>query len=198
MTDWEARYQNQDTPWDKGRAAPPLKEILEKSTREIWGDGRVLVPGCGTGHDVRLLAAEGLPVLGVDLAESAIERCRAFGPAGTESYELADFLDADWRVGKTFSAIWEHTCFCAIDPCRRRDYAVAFADLLKPGGHLVGVFFLTPNDPGEKGDGPPFETTIEELDRRFSPWFVRREGWVPNQAHPERVGREWIGIYQRS
>ncbi len=62
----------------------------------------------------------------------------------------------------------------------------------------MGVFFLTPNDPGEKGDGPPFETTIEELDRRFSPWFVRREGWVPNQAHPERVGREWIGIYQRS
>ncbi len=197
MTDWEGRYKKGDIPWEKGRAAPPLKEILEKIPKKIWGEGRVLVPGCGTGHDVRLLAAEGLQVLGVDLAESAIGRARAFEPAGSESYELADFLDPQWSDGKAFSAIWEHTCFCAIDPSRRPDYAQACADLLEPGGQLIGVFFLTPNDPGEESGGPPFETSVEELDRHFSPWFERQEGWVPTQAYPDREGREWIAIYQR-
>jgi methyl halide transferase len=197
MTDWEERYRKGDTPWEKGRAAPPLIELLEKTGREIWGKGSVLVPGCGTGHDVRVLAARGLTVLGVDLAETAIARARHHPAAGDESYELADFLDPGWSKDKSFSAIWEHTCFCAIDPGQRPDYAQACADLLEPGGHLIGVFFLTPNEPGEEDKGPPFNTSVEELDRHFSPWFERQDAWVPTQSYPEREGREWIGIYRR-
>lgn len=197
MTDWNQRYLADDTPWEKGSPAPPLLQLLERKDNEIWGEGTILVPGCGTGHDVRALAREGMQILGVDLAEEAIARAEAHPEVGKESYQLGDFLSADWREGKSFSAIWEHTCFCAIDPSHRPDYAKACAALVEPGGHLIGVFFLTPHDPGEETQGPPFGTSIEELDTHFCPWFQRIDSCVPVNAYPGREGREWLAIYQR-
>lgn len=197
MTDWNERYRNGDTPWEKGAPAPPLLEILEKADLEIWGGGTVLVPGCGTGHDVRALAARSLPALGLDLAEEAFRRAHSHPKVSTESYEVGDFLDAIWREGKSFSAIWEHTCFCAIDPVRRVDYAQACAELIVPGGCLIGVFFLAPYDPGEEWTGPPFPAEIDELDSHFSPWFERETAWVPESAYPGREGREWLAVYRR-
>lgn len=197
MTDWNERYRKGETPWEKGAPAPPLLEILEKADAEIWGGGPVLVPGCGTGHDVRALAARGLPTLGLDLAEEAFQRAEAHPKVGGESYEIGDFLDAGWREGKSFPAIWEHTCLCAIDPARRGDYALACAELIAPGGCLVGVFFLTPYDPGEEWVGPPFPSEIGELDGHFSPWFEREMAWVPESAYPGREGREWLAVYRR-
>jgi methyl halide transferase len=197
MTDWNERYRKGETPWEKGAPAPPLLELLGKVDAEIWGDGSVLVPGCGTGHDVRALAAKGFPVLGLDLAEEAICRACSHPEVGGESYEVGDFLDAGWRVGKRFSAIFEHTCFCAIDPARRADYAQACAELIMPGGCLVGVFFLTPYDPSEEWTGPPFPSEMEELDSVFSPWFERETAWVPQAAYPGREGREWLAVYRR-
>ena len=197
MTDWNARYLAGETPWEKGAPAPPLVELLEKTDIAIWGSGIVLVPGCGTGHDVRALSTKGVKVLGLDLAEEAVAKARSFPAAGAEEYELGDFLDPNWRQGKRFSAIWEHTCYCAIDPSRRPDYAEACAELIAPGGHLVGVFFLTPNKSGEEDQGPPFNASTEELDARFAPWFERVESWVPERAYPGREGDEWLAIYRR-
>lgn len=197
MTDWNQRYELGDTPWEKGRAAPPLLEILDRMPAAIWGSGPVLVPGCGTGHDARAIATLGLKTLGLDLAPLAIAAAEKFPLTGNESYELGDFLDPAWRQGKTFSAIWEHTCYCAIDPSRRPDYAAACKELIAPGGHLIGVFFLTPNDPGEEDEGPPFNATIEELDSRFAPEFERIDSWVPEHAFPGREGKEWVAIYRR-
>lgn len=197
MIDWNKRYQAGDTPWEKGAPAPPLLELLEKKTRAIWGDGTVLAPGCGTGHDVRALAAAGFTVLGLDLATEAIRRAEAQPPAGSETYTLADFLDPAWRSGKSFSAIWEHTCYCAIDPSMRSAYATACAELIPSGGRLIGVFFLTPYDPGEAHEGPPHPATIAELDELFSENFAREDAWIPGKAYPGREGREWIAIYRR-
>jgi len=197
MTDWNERYRKGDTPWEKGTAAPPLLELLERMGSGIWGTDGVLVPGCGTGHDVRVLSGEGLEVLGVDLAEEAVARARSHPAVGNEEYTPGDFLDPEWRAGKRFSAIWEHTCYCAIDPSRRPDYAEACAELIVPGGHLAGVFFLTPNEPGEEHEGPPFNASIGELDERFAPWFDRIDSWVPERVHPGREGQEWLAIYRR-
>lgn len=198
MTDWNQRYELGDTPWEKGHAAPPLVELLEKMGPSIWGTGPVLVPGCGTGHDVRVISALGPETLGLDLAPLALAKANEFPKSGKEFYELGDFLDPDWRKGKTFSAIWEHTCYCAIDPSRRPDYAAACKDLIAPGGHLIGVFFLTPNKPDEENEGPPFNSTIFELDSRFAPEFERIDSWVPESCYPGREGKEWIAIYRRN
>jgi SAM-dependent methyltransferase len=195
MTDWENRYQTGDMPWEKGQASPPLLELLGRPV--AWGKGPVLVPGCGYGHDVRALGELGIPVVGVDISPTAVERAREFARTGMETYELGDFLDPEWRVGREFSAIWEHTCFCAIDPVDRKRYAEAAAGCLAVGGLLAGVFFLTPFDPHEEAVGPPFGVSVEELDAWFSPWFERLEGWVPQAAYPGRAGREWIGLFRK-
>ena len=195
MTDWEHRYRTGDTPWDKGQPSPALLELL--GTHEAWGAGPVLVPGCGLGYDVRALGMLGIPVLGLDISPSAVALAGEFCRTAQETYEVGDFLDPAWRIGREFSALWEHTCFCAIEPGKRERYAEAVAGCLAEGGLLAGVFFLTPYDPGEDETGPPFGVTLEELDAWFLPSFERLAGWVPGAAFPGREGCEWIGLYRK-
>lgn len=197
MRDWEACYRDGETLWDKGFAAPPLVELIERLGAGIWPGESVLVPGCGLGHDVRLLASHGLRVTGLDISESAVAQAGAIGPVSDESYELGDFLSSQWTEGRSYAAIWEHTCFCAINPSFRDDYVRSAAALLPAGGILAGVFYLRPYDPGEVQDGPPFMTSIEELDARFSRDFERLHAWVPEKAYPGREGREWLAVYRK-
>lgn len=197
MTDWQQRYLDGDTPWEKGEAAPPLRELIDRLGVEIFGDGEVWVPGCGLGHDVRFLASHDLLARGIDIAPAALEAAKAHTPAGRESYEELDFLDARQMAGRSAGAIWEHTCFCAIDPSRRGDYALRAAELLAPGSTLAGVFFLTPHDPGEEGFGPPFGAAREQIDACFAPYFERVEAWQPEAAYSGREGREWLAVYKR-
>jgi SAM-dependent methyltransferase len=198
MIDWQARYRAGDTPWEKGAAAPALLELVERwSPGSPWAGGPVLVPGCGFGHDVRIIAAAGVEVIGLDLAADAIEGARNYHPAGTESYLHADLFDSSWWPEQPFGAWWEHTCFCAIDPSQRAAYANAAAALVRPGGCLCGVFYLTPNDPGEEDDGPPFNASIGEIDDLLTPAFDRLDSWIPRLAFPGREGREWLAVYRR-
>lgn len=190
MTDWNGRYGLGDTPWDKGGAHPVLCDAIGRGALS----GRVLVPGCGTGHDVRELAARGLEVVGLDVAPLALERAATFTPAGGETYQLGDLfaLPPDW--GGAFDGVFEHTCFCAIEPRRRGDYVTAISAVLKPGGRLLAVFFT---DPDNGGEGPPFGCTAAELDELFAPGFrlLGEERAIP--TFPERAGRELLRLYRR-
>lgn len=197
MRDWEQCYRDGHTPWDRGGAAPPLLETLARHGGGLWTGGAVLVPGCGTGHDVRALAAAGLSAIGLDLAPSAVAKAREMPVAGGERYEVGDFLDPGWRQGKRYAGIWEHTCFCAIHPALRPRYVEAAAGLLDSGGIFAGVFYLDPHKPGESQEGPPFGVTVEELDGYFGPWFERIDGWVPGATYAGREGREWVAIYRK-
>lgn len=197
MRDWEQCYQVGETPWDKGSAAPPLLELIERHGAALWGGGPVLVPGCGLGHDVRALAQIGIQALGLDISPTAVEMARALAAGEAATHEAGDFLDVAWRAGRSFPAIWEHTCFCAIDPALRGNYAQAAAELLPPGGVFAAAFYLTPRDPGEDGAGPPFGTSTQEIDTLFSPWFERIDAWVPDAAYPGREGREWLAVFRK-
>ncbi len=201
MTDWEQHYQSGQTPWDKGAAAPALVELLGRGGLSTWGVGPVVVPGCGTGHDVRALASgSGLEVMGVDLAPSAVRVAEGFPRVGLEHYRAGDFLAAEWPPeGLKATALWEHTCFCAIGRERRVDYARSAARTLAAGGRLIGVFFLTPWDPGEDvGQGPPFGATREEIIETFQPCFLLVDEWCPQVAYAGREGQEWCAIFERA
>ena len=190
LMDWNQRYEQDDTPWDKGEAHPVLLGMLTHGALT----GRILVPGCGTGHDVRALAARGLDVTGLDLAPLALEMARAHAAAGGEKYLLGDLFDLPAALESSFDGIFEHTCFCAIDPVRRGDYVDAVASLLKPGGRLLSVFFL---DPGNDGEGPPFGCATEEIDDLFSPHFRLLEEDSAIPTFPEREGRELLRLFRR-
>jgi SAM-dependent methyltransferase len=187
--DWNRRYEENDTPWDKGSAHPVLRDLLTHGALA----GRVLVPGCGSGHDVRELAQRGLEVVGLDVAPLAIERAEAHPPAGGENYRLADFFDLPADLRGSFDGVFEHTCFCAIDPARRPDYVAAAAQALRPGGRLLAVFYAEP----DHDEGPPFGCTKAELDGLFGGRFrlLSEQREIP--TYPEREGRELLRLYER-
>ena len=189
MTDWEIRYRSGDTPWEKGAAHPALSAWLETNSFS----GRVLVPGCGSGHDVRVLAAHGAEVVGLDIAPSAIAAARRHPPAGRESYEVGDFFRPPATWLGTFDGLFEHTCFCAIDLTSRADYAQSAAQLLRPGGRFLAIFYL---DPGA-GEGPPHGCTTAELDALFSPHFRLLEERTALATYPGREGGEILRLLER-
>jgi SAM-dependent methyltransferase len=199
-TDWEGRYQAGDMPWEKGEASPGLVDFLSKggALAHIQGKNKketglitVAVPGCGTGHDVRVWAKAGFQVMGFDLAPSAIKLARAkTEEAGLKAeFRQRDFLrdEPPWR----FDWIFEHTLFCAIEPEDRDKYVKAVLRWLKPEGTYLAVSYLIPDE-----DGPPFGTTREEQLERFSPHFKLVKDWVP-RSYPIRKGLERMFWWKR-
>jgi len=189
MTDWEARYQTKDMPWEKGEASPGLVDFL--ATHPELQRGNVCVPGCGTGHDVRVWARAGFTATGYDIAPSAIrlsiERTASAGLSA--QFQLGDFLRDE--PPQHFDWIFEHTLFCAIDPTERDDYVSALKRWLKPDGQYLAVNYLIPDK-----EGPPFGTTRDELWRRFSPHFDLLQEWVP-RSYPNRTGLELMLWWRR-
>ena len=188
-SDWEQRYLTKDMPWEKGEPSPGLVDFLQQHPE--LPRGRVAIPGCGTGNDVRAWASAGFEAHGFDLAPSAIrlarEKTSAELPA---SFEQGNFLiepppaEFDW--------VFEHTLFCAINPQQRDSYVSAVQRWLKPNGNFLAVFYLIPDT-----EGPPFGTCREEITRRFSPHFELLRDWVP-RSYPNRTGLEWMSWWKKN
>lgn len=191
IIDWEERYEKGDTPWEKGYAAPPLTEFLSQQVIT----GKVLVPGCGTGHDVRALAGQGASVIGLDVAPRAIQRAKTFTCVSGENYILGDLFELPASLLGSFDWVFEHTCFCAISPERRKDYISVVHSVLKNNGALLAIFYLNPDNDGETG--PPYPVSKKELDDLFSDRFELVKEWVPSKSYPGREGRELMRILKK-
>jgi cyclopropane fatty-acyl-phospholipid synthase-like methyltransferase len=179
---WEERYQTGDMPWEKGEPSPGLVDFIAAGTE--LERGTVLITGCGTGHDVRVWARAGFSATGMDIAPSAT-RLAAERTAAAKL--TAEFIQRDFlrdQPDRQFDWIFEHTCFCAIQPTERDLYVQAVQNWLKPGGNFLAIFYLI-----DDKEGPPFGTKRDELIRRFSPGFELLKDWVP-RSYPNRTGLE--------
>ena len=199
--DWNERYRQGDTPWDKGRASPALVAWLNQNRGVITGP--VLIPGCGTGHDVRAVATAepaSFP-LGIDISEIAVRRCRQQKTCGNEGYRKANLFALPEDLMGTFNWVVEHTCFCAIDPEKRHAYVSAVAASLKPEGLLLGIFYLNPrSNDDQPSSGPPHGTTIKELESLFlkNNIFTITKVMTPAACYPEREGRERLVLLRKT
>ena len=184
---WEDLYARGGDGWELGGAAPSLVDVLDTTPPP---KGRVLVPGCGRGHDARLLAARGWDVVGVDFAPAAVAAARALARRDGVAVDFweADLFTLDRDHARAFDGVWEYTCFCAIDPARRRDYVRAMAALLRPGGWLLACFFPLRT----VAPGPPFPVTPGEVRRLFTPPFRIERAFAPLRSARDRQGREWM------
>lgn len=63
-----ASYIGGRAPWDVGRPQPAIRRLAEVGAF----NGAVLDAGCGAGENALCIAAQGLRVLGVDVAETAL------------------------------------------------------------------------------------------------------------------------------
>ncbi len=193
MTDWNQCYTEGNTPWNKGKPSPPLAQYLERNPVQ----GRVFAPGCGAGHDVALVASLGAEVIGLDISPLAIDLAKQSHPHLPEStWLLGDLFALPAEFTGNFDAVVEHTCFCAIPTSMRTAYRNAVLGLLKPGGLLIGVWFIDPEH-DEGYEGPPHALPVAELDALFGEHFDVVEDYVPDVAFDGRLDRERVRVMRK-
>lgn len=193
--DWNARYNKNDIPWDKGEGTPVLAELLKIVPQYFQPDTNALVPGCGIGHDVAMLRGAGIDATGLDISETALRLAREAHPELGEVW-LKDDLFAMSDKSGAYDLLWEHTCYCAIPPEKRADYADSVFDLLKPNAYFAGVFFTDTGQPPEVG--PPFSTSRDEVFENFDKMFHLVWEGKPSQSYSGRENREWVMVWRKN
>jgi SAM-dependent methyltransferase len=193
MTDWEQNYVEGHTPWNKGKASPPMVEWVSRNQPQ----GRAIVPGCGVGHDVVMLAQVGLDAHGLDIAPTAIAMAQSAYPEHATRFVLGDLLATPLEWQESFDFLFEHTCLCALPPNWRTRYEAAAYQLLKKGAQLVGIWFINPEMDVDE-TGPPFGISVTELSALFdeSRWQII-EDRVPVIGYDGRVGRERLRVLRK-
>jgi methyl halide transferase len=88
--------------------------------------------------------------------------------------------------------VLEQTFFCAIAPRQRQDYVLNVTRILKPGGMLVGLFYHT-----GKEDGPPYNTTRQDIEVNFAKNFKIHELDKTSLSAEQRKDKEWLGILKK-
>ena len=179
---WTQRYQQQQTGWDMGQVSPPLQAYFEQLARK---DLRILIPGAGHAYEAEYLHGQGFTAVTVlDLSAEPLaalqQRCPTF-PA--QQLVQGDFF----RHQGAYDLIVEQTFFCALHPSLRAAYAQQMAQLLVPGGRLVGLLFNIPLH----DDQPPFGGHESDYWPLFQPWFTQHTWAACHNSIGPRAGNEW-------
>ncbi len=184
---WDTRYRDGVTPWDAGRVPPILAHWLSKEP----GGRRVLVPGCGSGYEVRAFAEHGDDVLGIDFSDAAIEAAqRALGELAHRVRKADFFAFAE----APFDLVYERTFLCALPRREWPRWARCIAERIRAGGLLAGFFFFDDNE-----RGPPFGISAQDLHALLDPAFTLAEDEaVPAaQSVPVLAGKERWQVWKR-
>ena len=199
---WEQRFARGDTPWDRGAPGPQLQKWIDDGV--IAAGQRVLVPGCGAGHDVVALAQARFDVTGVDYAAGALDLARAaLRRAGDEAMRCTQLVEADvttWQPAQHFDVVYEQTCWCALHPDHWAAYAAQLARWLAPGGRLLLLAMQAPRPGAAEGrvEGPPYHLDIHAvralLPGRDWDWPAPPYARVP---HPVGIGELAIALRRR-
>ncbi len=183
---WNQLYRDEGRPgWDMDGATPLVRELLDLALPLGLRPGcELVVPGCGYGHDAAELATRGFAVTGMDFAPLAIQ-------GAIERYgNRVAWSQADWftTLLGPWEAIFDHTCFVAMDPARRPAYVEAAARHLRPGGLWLAAFFHDVNG----RPGPPHAIPMADLRRLVEPRFEALHLAEATTSHPRRAGREYL------
>ena len=141
--------------------------------------GAVLDAGCGTGENALHVASLGLPVLGVDVAETALAIARAkAADRGIEvAFAAADAFQLE-RLGRRFATVLDCGLFHTFDGGERPGYVASLASVTEHDGTLYVLCF--------RDDGPdpgPHPIRQEELSAAFNP----STGWKVAAIEPDRI-----------
>lgn len=186
---WDVRYRESFTPWDAGKVPAQLRDYVGKTAPP---PARVLVPGCGSGHDVRFFAESGWNVEGIDFSEAALEAAGAVLGPHRARMRFADFFGND--VAGPFDLIYERAFLCALPRGLWPKWSKRVAQLVPPGGHIAGYFFF---DPGERR-GPPFPLDSQaELESVIGAAFTRVEDAAVPDSLPVFDGKERWQVWRR-
>lgn len=163
---WQERFERGETPWDRRAVSPQLVAWLDEGTLKPC---RILVPGCGSGYEVALLAQRGFAVTAMDYAPAAIARVHERLAAAQLNAEVLDADALSWQPDLPFDAIYEQTCLCAVHPDYWIAYAAQLRSWLKPGGRLYALFAQLARPGAAQGliEGPPYHCDINAMRALF-------------------------------
>lgn len=169
--------------------------------------GRCLVPGCGRGYDVALLAAlPGRFAVGLELSATAAATAEAYVRAtgaapASFALESGDFFT--YAPAARFDFIYDYTFLCALPPHMRSAWAAQMAALLAPGALLLCMQFPLVSPPGRAADdwttGPPFLLSTAIYDELLGAAFelVEAAPVEPAKSNPRRAGAERFALFRR-
>lgn len=188
---WTKIYHEEKNPgWNLGEPAEALKDMLP---RLKLPKSRVLVLGCGEGHDAALFAQAGHVVTGIDFSEEAIARAQTnYGHIPGLRFLQQDVFKLDSSFQRSFDIVFEHTCYCAVDPSRRQDMVKVWKSVLHDQGQLMGVFFTM-----YKKQGPPYGGSEWELRQRLKDSFQFLFWGRWQKSLPKRQGKELFVYAQK-
>jgi SAM-dependent methyltransferase len=173
---WDASYVDGPAPWDIGRPQPAILRLASEGAFA----GAVLDAGCGTGENALHVASLGLPVVGVDVAQTAVSiaREKAAGRGLDAEFVVGDALHLD-RLGAEFETVLDCGLFHTFDRDERRDYVAGLASVTSRGGDLY-VLCFSDAGPGAIGPHP-----VSQQECRAA--FTRSGGWSVACVRPDRI-----------
>jgi SAM-dependent methyltransferase len=183
---WDSRFRDGVTPWDAGGVPPQLAVWVEKKSPL-----RVLVPGCGTGYEVRLFAERRHDVLAIDFSDAAVEAARRELREWSRLVKKADFFRFETEP---FDLVYERAFLCALPRSLWPAWGRRMTELVRPGGELAGFFYIDDNE-----RGPPFGISREGLKDLLEQGFELSEDQaVPaGQSLPVFKGKEIWQVWKR-
>jgi len=158
----------------------------------------VLDAGCGTGENALHLAALGLPVLGVDVAETALAMARAKAHdrgIGAE-FAVADAFQLE-RLGRKFATVLDCGLFHTFDGDERPGYVASVASVTEHDGTLYVLCF---SDEGpETGPHPVSQKELRAVFNSSTGWNVAAIGTerVHTRFHDEHGAPAWLVTIKR-
>ena len=191
---WEADYLRGSDGWDLGGPNPVFRNLLASGQ---LSPGKVLVVCAGRGYDAREFARYGFQVTAVDFSPSAAQEMgRLADPDAPMEIMQHDLFTLPHELDGTFDYVLEYTCYCAIDPKRRSEFADLVARLLKPGGIYISLAFPLSDHSG----GPPFAVSVSELLDLFLKRGFNLTERVrnPNSIKPRRGAEELLFLQKES
>lgn len=178
---WLHRWAAGQTGWHHSAPQPLLRAHWPRLA--LPPGAPVFVPLCGASPDLAWLAAQGHPVLGVELAEVAVQRffaeqgltpevqggCWRAGPYTLWCGDLFALPPSLWAG---CAAVYDRAAWIALPPDQRAAYAQAVYGPLAPGAQAL---LATLDYDQAQRPGPPFAVPDAEVHAALAgPWQIER------------------------
>jgi SAM-dependent methyltransferase len=194
---FDTAYEGTPT-WETGRPQPEVLRLLEAG----WIGPRVLDVGCGTGLHAVLLAERGYDVVGLDVAERAVELARGRAAASGVGvvFVVGDALCLSARspvLGAAFDSVLDIGLFHVLQPDERPAYAASLAAAVRPGG-TGAVVAWSDRNPFGRGPARVRRRDLRAAFRASTGWRVEAitTGVLESRLEPGHV-QAWVARLRR-
>ncbi len=170
---------------------PVFENLLDEG--EFMRPGKILIAGCGKGHDAVMAAKKGYDVYAVDFSVEAVKIARRLAAEGNVKVNLIhqDIFKLESICADRFDYVYDYVTYCSLLPERRKEYAEKIGRFLKPGGILIALLFPVEDRKG----GPPYAVDIKEFYELFSEHLQLKFSSKKINSIKPRRGREVLQVY---